>query len=273
MKKLIIALAIFFVACAGSDDVEFTGRNLALTVSGSQSFNPDIIHGKIEYYQITVTGPDLNEPFIQKFGGNSDSAQMLGIPNGTDRTIIVEAVNPNGQVIRRGKKEGVPIVAGQFTHIEIVMVSVPIFTNLADRSAISGKRLAFEIFGEPGSKLEIMEVIGEEASPVMERQSGRLLVNTSNNEGLFWHEPAEMNFGLHSFEVVDDVTQESSQITVTLYAGTVRPGISVNSGGYVRRQGEETVFAGAGQAYFRQVILGEEHLGNETMLDIVSMIY
>lgn len=273
---LVFLFSVFLFGCSdgSSDQTQVEGRNIALTVSGSRSFNPNIIHGQIDYYQITITAPDLNTPFVSRFGGDSESARMLGIPTGEDRTIFVEAFNPNGLIIRRGTKEGVSIRAGQLSRVEIVMHSVPIFTNITDRSAVTAERLDFKIFGEPGSRLEIAEEEGGSVTIIADEASGRSLVNTVSDEGLFVHTPAEEpSLGVHAFTVTDLDSGESSRVTVTLYETTARPGLVLNAGGNVRRQGNEMILSGAGQSYFRDVVPGVDHLGNETMLDVVTMIY
>lgn len=266
---------IVLAACSGfgEGDVGIEGRNLAITALNSRSFNPDIVHGRIDYYQIKVTAPDLKIPFVARFGGSVDAAKMPGIPTGVDRTIAIEAINPNGLVIRRGAKEGVSVIPGEYSHIEIVMHSVPIFTNVADKSAVCNTNMDFRVFGEPGSKLEILEKMGGDMKAVIEPTTGRALVNTAPEEGMFEHTPGELKLGVHSFMVRDVDSEESSEVTLTLYQATVRPGIALVSGGRVVRQGDEMVMAGVGQSYYRPVIYGEEHLGNDTLLDVVDMIY
>lgn len=267
-------ILICMAGCSGgeSGDFQAAGKNLALKVSGSRSFNPDIVHGQIDYYQITITAPDLKIPFTQRFEGKTSNASLLGIPSGADRTILVEAVNPNGLVIRRGKKEGVVIMPGQVSKAEISMVAVPIFTNIADRSAVASSRLAFEIFAEPGSPLQVFEGIAEAQNPLIDRSSGKTWVDTQmNDEGVCSLAPPPLAVGTHVFEVRDAETGEFSRITVGLYRQTVRPGIGVNSGGTATNQGDELVLRGVGQPYYSEVTLGDEGLA--TFLDVVEMLY
>ncbi|MDO8518920.1 MAG: hypothetical protein Q7T11_02005 [Deltaproteobacteria bacterium] len=275
MRKTFLILALLAASCdsGGNGEMTFQSKNLALTVTNSRSFNPDIIHGKIDHYQITVTGTDLNIPFTTRIAGESASATMMGIPTGTDRTITIEAFNPNSLVIRRGKKEGVSIIPGQFSHVEIAMLTVPIFTNVADRGAVSNSRLDFEVFGEPDSKLGIYEMDGEEEAAALADFTGRTLLNTKDDEGLFIHSPGNLSQGLHAFKVADMETGESSSVRLTVYEATTRPGIALNSGGKATRLKDELVLSGVGQAYHRDVKTGGDHLGNDTMLDVVEAIY
>lgn len=277
MNKLVRICFVFLLtasaACSsgGSGGLEVSGENLSLRVTGSRSFNPDIVHGRIDYYQLKITAPDLNIPFVQKVGGQSASASLVGIPAGSNRTLTVEAFNPNGLVIRRGKKEGLSILPGQVSKAEVVMVSVPIFTNIADRSAVSGNRLVFGVFAEPGSTLQIFEAGGEE--PLTDHPAGSTWVDTQNNtEGLFSFNPGALALGSHSFTLRDDETGESSTVALTLYNRTVRPGLGVNSGGVVRSQNDELILSGAGQFYYRPTT-NTDTSANATLLDVVELFY
>lgn len=273
--KILFFLLFLFAACSGGGegDVGISGRNLAITAINSRSFNPDVVYGQIDYYQLKVTAPDLKIPFVARFGGGVDSAKMAAIPTGADRTLTIEAFNPNGMVIRRGKKEGVSIIPGEYSHVEIVMHSVPIFTNVADKSAVCSTSMEFKVFGEPGSRLEILEKVGRDAEePVKDRATSRALVNTAPEDGLFEHLPEKLELGVHAFVVRDMDSEESSAVTLTLYQATVRPGIALVSGGIVTRQGNEMVMSGVGQSYYRAVKQGSEDLGN-TMLNVIDMIY
>lgn len=278
MKKaklfLVVSIIALMAGCSSGDgEKAFSGKNLAITVSGSRSFNPNIIHGRIDYYLITITAQDLNIPFTQRFGGDSESATMLGIPTGTGRTILIEAYNPNGLVIRRGQREGIDIIPNQISHVEIAMHSVPIFTNIADKSAISGRRLIFEIFGEPGSRLEIQYGEGEAAKVCVDTKTDKALVNTTDEEGLFTFLPEEFEEGIHTFSVSDLDSREASDVTISLFDSTVRPGIAINSGGYLKRHGDEMVLVGAGQPNYRRTEVGDEDLGGATLIDVVEMMY
>lgn len=277
IKNIILACAVtgFLAACSGSGGgvAEIHGKNLNLTVSGSRSFNPNVTSGQISYYQMTLTAADLSTPFVSKFDGSAESAQMLGVPIGTDRTILIEAINPNGLVIRRGQKEGVSIVGGQSTTVDIVMNSVPIFTNISDNSKVARNRIQFDIFGEPNSQLKVSEVTTDSETALADVSTDSTWVDTTNTEGAFSLSPAAFSYGLHTFKVCDEETDESSQVEMMLYQPDIRPGIMINSGGRVSQQGDEMVLVLAGQPYFRAVSQGDNNLGNETLLDIVPMIY
>lgn len=273
LRLLALALSISLLSSCSGDGGGPAQKNLGLTISGSRSFNTDIIHGQIDHYRLTVTGPDINKEITQDFGGASEAAQMGGVPVGTDRTITVEAINPNGVVIRRGKVEGVTITAGVFSELSIVMHSVPIFTNVTDKSAVAGRRLGLEIFGEPGSELEILTRDSGAEEIMTSRSAGKALVDTSKESGLFVMDPLELTPGLHTFCVRDRNTQEITEVTFTIYDHLTRPGISINAGGVAKQMQDELVLSGAGQPYFNEVYADNIALGNTALLDVVELLY
>lgn len=278
MKKIItIILSLFFtqIACSSggqSENTTFSSKNLAITVSGSRSFNPDIEHGQIDYYQITISAADLEDDYVERFAGDAGEAKMMGIPQGESRTILVEAYNPNGMVIRRGIKEGVTIQAGYFTDVEIVMYSVPIFTNITDNSAISGERFGFEIFGEPSSQIEIYDVGEEETQKIVDQNTGNALVDTSNTEGLFSLTPSDYDDDVYTFQVKDAKTGESSEVTVTLLSSTFRPGVGLNSGGTIFQTETEMICGNVGQITYRSLNDQSENLGLATLLEVMESV-
>lgn len=277
MKKIISILLILFClsSCSGggSNEVAIDGKNLSLAVTNSRSFNPDIDHGKIDYYQVTITAPDIQKPIVERYEGDSTAAKMMGIPSGESRTILVEAINPNGLVIRRGEKEGISIIPGKTTQADISMNSVPIFTNLRDKAAVSGTRIRFDIFGEPDSELEVLNLTQGTETFVIDQSTGSTILDTSNDEGLFSLSPQEFETGAYTFQIRDKKTGESTTVNVTFLESTIRPGLMVNTGGSVSKKGGETTLVTLGQPYYRPPNPNAGHLGNETLLDVMEVIY
>ncbi len=257
----------------GSHSAVEDGKNLAITVTGSRSFNPDVEPGKIVYYQMTLSAEDISDPIVKKFDGDADEAQILNVPVGTSRTILVEAYNPNGLVIRRGKKEGVSIEPNALTSVSIAMSAVPIFTNITDKSAISGNRLGFEVFAEPSSQVEVLNLTAGDETPVIDASRNSAYLDTSVNQtGLYSINPQTFDYGTYSFEVKDLQSGESSQVSLTLYRRTFRPGLSINSGGQAVVSGEDLVLSSVGQPGYRDPDASVESLGG-TLLDVVEGFY
>lgn len=274
MKK-IYCLAFLVVAtnCGSSDNsMNLEGPHIALSVKQSKSHNPQISHGQIDHYTLTVTAPDLKIPFTHVFGGDAETGKITDIPIGSKRTLTMEAVNINQQVIRRGRAEGIDIVPGMFSTVEIVMHTVPIFVDIKDKSAVADRRLQFKLFGEAGSELGLVEEVNSaEAKNLVDQNTGRAAIDTSNREGLFTFTPQTMNQGLHFFKVLDVKNGEESTLAVSLYEQTVRPGLSLNSGGTAKKIKNQSQLSTLGAFYYREK--GDDHLGNETLLDVVDVAF
>lgn len=277
-KIVVVVMFCFSVLACSAGDSSGTSsngfsHNLGLTISGSRSFNTSTIHGQIDHYRMTVTGDDIHKEITQDFGGTTDLAQMGGVPVGPNRTISVEALNPNGLVIRRGKAEGVTITAGVFSNITIVMHAVPIFTNITDKSAVAGRRLGLTIFGEPGSSLEVLRTDGGQSEMMSDQSVGNVLLDTTATDGLFKMDPADLDPGVHTFRIHDRNSDEYSEVTLTIYDSLVRPGVAVNAGGNAQQLQDELVISGFGQPYYNEVMSGAANLGNTALLDVVDLLY
>lgn len=268
-----VIVLLLIISCGGENNsMSLEGPHIALSVLQSKSHNPQISHGQIDHYTLTVTAPDLKIPFTHVFGGDAEAGKITDIPTGSKRTLTMEAVNINQQVIRRGRVEGIDIVPGMFSTVEIVMHAVPIFVNIKDKSAVADRRLQFTLFGEAGSELNLMETVGSaEAKNLVDQNSGRAGIDTSNREGLFTFTPQTMDQGLHFFKVLDVKNGEESTLAVSLYEQTVRPGLSLNSGGTASKIKNQSQLSTLGAFYYREK--GDDHLGNETLLDVVDVAF
>lgn len=278
-RSTVFIFFLILVSCSGgSDSTSISGKNLSLTVSGSRSFNPDIEHGAIDYYQVTISNEDLEDPIVERFAGDATSAKILNIPFGDNYVILVEAFNLNGLVIRRGQKEGIHIYPGKITSVDLAMNSVPIFTNITDKSFVSADRLQFEVFAEPESSVEILDITNTETpEKIVDETTGNAFVDTSVNvEGVYTVVPQKMDQGLYSFQVRDKETGEASTLTVTLTGSTLRPGVHLVSGGQIKKLGDELVMKSVGRPFFRPMTDRNREkgdLGQSTLIDVMKTIY
>ncbi|MEK7083825.1 MAG: hypothetical protein AAB932_01170, partial [Patescibacteria group bacterium] len=180
--------------------------------------------------------------------------------------------------IRRGRKEGIHIYPGKITAVDLVMNGVPVFTNITDKSAITGNRLRFEVFAEPESSIEILNATngGEngESEPIIDQSTSLAYIDTTvNDEGLYTVTPSAFDYGAYSFLVRDKETGESSTVSVTLYQSTTRPAVSFSSGGEVQKIGDEMVIKQVGWPYYRPVDATKGDLGRITLMEMVEQIY
>lgn len=269
-NKFIPVLFLLAACSEGGENAGYGNKNLAITISGSQSFNTKVVHGEIDYYQITVSSPDIDRPIVQKIDGKSKNASLVGIPSGENYTVTVEAINPNGMTIRRGKKEGVTVETGQFSKVDLAMVSVPIFINVTNQSAITGNRLVFKIFAEPESHLQIWRGKTEADTILTEEGSGLAFVDTTTNkDGLYAFDPGVLDYGVHTCRLEDIDSGEASQILMTLYEPTIRPGVGLVSAGKVGSNAKDLMVVNVGQPYARETAKKSEG----TFLDVMDNLY
>lgn len=195
-----------------------------LVVKGSKSFNPNIEHGRIVTYHVTVTGEGIDLPVTAEFDGAATKGVIEGIPTGSNRKITVEAVNPNSIMIRQGETSGVSIQGGATANVEVTMESVPIFTNIADGNTIDNTRLIFQLFADPTSPVLVEDASGVSPSVLADVSTTNTEINLDTSTGLGRMSPALQSVGQHTYIVRNPVTGKSSAITVNLVDGTKRKG-------------------------------------------------
>ncbi len=196
------------------------GGELQLLVKGSQSFNPNIEHGQINKYQVVISAPDLEEPVEAIFEGSAISGHIDGIPIGNDRTVTVNALNPNNATIRQGEQENVEIKGGETAQAEISLESVPIFTNLADGNNIANTRLIFKAFADPTSSVVIEEVVDQDAVNLVDASTSLSELNLDISTGLGQLAPSIQSSGEHKYRIKDLNTNRFSTITINLTDGS-----------------------------------------------------
>lgn len=256
----------------GSDAEGSSSKNLAITISGSRSFNPNISHGKIDYYLVSVSGSDMEDPVTERVGGNAEGVQVLGIPVGENRTITVEAYNINGLVIRKAVKEGVTIYSDAISSVDVAMHSVPVFTNITDGSAVSMNRLQFGIFGEPGSKLQIINAANEE-EPLVDASLNTTFVDTTNEEGVFQFNPGSLKSGSYAFSVKDIESGASSLIKIGILESLTRHGFAHGAGGEIKKIADELVITNVGGPLYQNTTRPDTPASQGPFLQQIDNLY
>ncbi len=197
---------------------------MKLVVSGSKSFNPDIEHGRIVTYRVTVSGEGIEQPVVAEFDGAATEGVIEGIPIGSDRQITVDAINANGAIIRQGGTGGIEVKGGKTAEVEVTLESVPIFTNLSDNNTIDNTRFIFQIFADPANPVAIEDVTSETATALTDVSTSSAQINLDVNTGAGKMLPALQTAGQHTYKLFDVVTGRSSTATVILSDGTKRRG-------------------------------------------------
>lgn len=221
-------MLLFLASCggAGSEDknVGSTG-GLKATILNSKTFNPNISHGKIAQYKVTVEGDSIIEPITAVFDGNVENGIIEGVPVGSGRIVKVEAINLNDKTIRAGEAENVEISSDNVTEVEINLESVPIFANLIDGNSIPNTQLIAKVFSDPNESLEIKD---ENESL---KQSFNVLTDIST--GLASASAKFLLPGKHTMTVRNLNTGRFSTVTINLIDGTkVKPAPFFSAGNF-----------------------------------------
>jgi hypothetical protein len=198
---------------------------MKLVVKGSKSFNPNINHGKIVTYRVTISGEGIDQSIVAEFDGTATEGVIEGIPTGGGRQIVVEAINPNDAIIRQGEKGDVTVEGGRVAEVEVTLESVPIFTNIADGNSLDNTRLIFQIFSDPQNPVVVVEdATSAEASALADVSTQTTEINLDVSTGLGKLAPVLQPAGQHKYTVRNINTGRSSTVTVGLMDGTKRKG-------------------------------------------------
>lgn len=234
MKHLTLFLVslIFLSSCGGGPSLQMgEGGAIKLVVKGAASFNPNIEHGRIVSYRVTVNGSDMSSPVVAEFSGDSAEGLISGIPIGEDREVVVEAINPNDLIIRQGEKQNIKIEGGKVAQTEIVLESVPIFANIADGNTIDNTRLIFKVFSDPTCRVVVEELTDNKGEALINASTAALELSMDAATGLGKMIPEIQPPGQHSYQVKDLNTGRSSVINVILVDGTKRKAASFVAAG------------------------------------------
>lgn len=196
--------------------------SVQLTVKGAQSFNPSIDHGRIVEYRVSISGPGIEGELVTGFPGDAEEGVIEGIPAGDDRRIEVRAINPNRAVIREGEEDGVVIGGGSTADVNIMLESVPLFTNLMDGSVVENTRLVFRIFADPDGSVVIEDLSSSKSELLANASSASPEVAFDEVTGLGVMSPAVLLPGEHAFTARNTLTDRSSTVAVRLIDGSKR---------------------------------------------------
>lgn len=191
-----------------------------MIVVHSKSANPREECGVVKTYRVTVSGAGIDEPVVKEFSGEAENGTVEGIPSGGGRTVLVEAINPSGRLIREGALEGVVVEPGGLAEVTVEMDAVPIFANLEDGNAIANNRLKFVLFADPEDPLEVREKSGAASSVVCDLAACEDEFYPDAASGLVTMVPGSVSPGEHTFEVVSKRTGKSSTITIKIMDGS-----------------------------------------------------
>ncbi len=221
LKFLVFSFALLTSACGG--DHPTTNPNsgaIKAVVTNSKSFNPNISHGQITQYKVTITAPDLAEPLEATFDGSSQEGTVENVPTGSDRQIKVEAINSNSKRIREGEAANLEVKGGEVTEAEVAMESVPTFANIDDGNVIPNTRFVARLFSEPGKAVTIEDDFNGTTLPLLDIATANTEIMPDASTGLSFVAPPLMPVGGHRLTVKDIRTNRATTVTVNIIDGT-----------------------------------------------------
>ena len=199
-------------------------------------------------FRVVISGADFAPPIEVSFAGDTTKGTISGIPIGADRTVLIEAINSNGQVIRKREMRGISIEGGGPTAVQATLLSIPWVTNIKDGSVIPLNRLMFLGYGEPAGSVEVMDQFEGVSASLSDITTAQPSVSPSRSDGSFFFRPQTLSPGKHTFEFRDPQTKESSKLTVTLVTVHRVPGTFVEFGGAVSSQATINLGINEGQS-------------------------
>lgn len=240
MKNItkILPIIFMFIASCGSGGAGNGAKNviegsgsIKAVVLNSKSFDPNISHGKIMRYRVTVTSADMAEPITKDFDGGAESGVIDNIPSGMDRTVKVEAINPNEKVIRAGESAGLEISGGAITETIVSMGSVPVFMNLNDGNVVPNTRLVAKIFADPSDAVTVEDDAGAGSVPLFDLNTMDDKIFPDASTGAATFAPSILTPGEHRLVVKNIKTGRSSEVNVRVIDGAkLRPAPIYNGG-------------------------------------------
>lgn len=194
-------------------------------VTNSKSFNPNISHGQISEYKVTVTGDGIVDPIVATFDGNATSGLIENIPAGNKRHIKVTAINPNQVRIREGNLNDLEVGSDVVTEANVEMNSVPVFANLVDGSTIPNTRFIAKVFSDPSDEVVIEDEFNAKMVPLENTVTPDIATGLANVA------PPLMQAGTHKFTIKSTKTGLSTEVTINLADGVKqRPAPVINAG-------------------------------------------
>lgn len=109
----------------------------------------------VTQFKVSITGEGISEPISKTVSAEASQIEVLGIPVGTGRRVLIEAYNSVGQVIRRRDLTGIEIKPGVVTPIKTSLNTIPLILNLNDGATVLARHLSIRGFGEPGASIRV----------------------------------------------------------------------------------------------------------------------
>ncbi|QQR81236.1 MAG: hypothetical protein IPJ69_03615 [Deltaproteobacteria bacterium] len=265
MKKLylIVVASLALSACGGTSQ-DFSLISLKIENSrapeGFAALTTQLPSSRLTVtrFKLTVSGEGISSPIIAEADGSATEVEVLEIPPGVNRSLLIQAFNSDGEVIRRRQIDGLNLNPGVITPIHTSLNTIPLILNLRNGNVVQANSLRLQCFGEPGSSLSITaEASNGTSISLNESVSDPILVSPSVSTGLADYIPPTSLRGRQKLEVRDSQSGESSSVTV-LIIDSNRPGTRLSAaGGSNPSTSLNPGFGGRKSVQFPKIILNQ----------------
>lgn len=235
---LILTLGAAITSCTGSTPNGLPSSQtgfLSLSLNETQEFNPNVSHGEIDRYKVTITGSTLIAPIVKYYEAGTTSASFDGFADGATLTVLIEYINANGLTVRRGQSQTLTITAGQTTAAAVDVNNVPVFANVRDGATVYNNRFVPEVFAPGAIEFQVSDFFNASESILTDVDSGlaSFSINEDDPTSTLSINVPELSAGDHELTVTDTDTGESSTITVTILEGATQNGLITTAGAYL----------------------------------------
>jgi hypothetical protein len=222
LKRILALLGLLVLGgCGGGAGGNGDGGSVVINVTGAKSFDARAEHGRIERYEVRISGEGIENVIVADFAADATEGVVEGVPIGEGRRVDVRAINPNGSIIRAGEALGVKVDGG-LNAVDVAMEAVPIFTNIASGNAVDNTRLIFKVFSDPAHPVIVEEVGAGGPLPMLDASRGVPEFQVDASTGMGRLAPAVMEPGKRTFAVTDLVTGRQSLALVRVLEGRGR---------------------------------------------------
>lgn len=237
MSFYLLIGTLFLVSCgenAGTGDgvIALVVKNAASPAGLTAQTIPTVLQA--DTFRVTISGSDFSPPIVVTFPGTAAEGEVAGVPVGENRTVLIEAINASGQVVRKRELPGITINGDRPTPIVASLLSIPLVTNVSDGAVVTQTRLIFKGYAEPGSAVEILDIppAGSE-SVLSDLSTSKPSMSASLTDGSFTFTPPVLSVGMHTFTIQDTVTGEQTQLQLSVVRPGRQPGIGFQVAGTI----------------------------------------
>ncbi len=186
---------------------------------------------QVKKFRVYVTGSGISVPILLEATPDGAGISLKDIPEGDQRTLLVEALNNENMVVRRKEIKNITIDKQKLEPITVSLNTVPIFLNLRNGNRVIVTRLMMQGSGEPNHQIEVQDASFNQSLVLKDNQTGLEFAEAKLSLGQFNFLPPELALGRHTFILRDLTNGESSQVTVRLAPPGSLPGTGIVSFG------------------------------------------